>query len=87
MLLVQRGGSFQSNLRVTTALYHEGHLSRVLPSTRKDLNFTQKEFQRVSKDGIVISQDLPADDQIQQVRVMVFERAMYSLGSVTIPLE
>jgi hypothetical protein len=87
VLVEQRGESFHGSLSVMPALYHEGHLSRVLPSIRKDLNFTPEEFQRAIKDGIVIPQDLPVDDQIQQVRVMVFDRAMYSLGSVTIPLK
>jgi hypothetical protein len=87
VLLERRGETYHGSLSVMPALYYEGHLSRVLPSTRKDLNFTQEEFERVMREGIVLSQDLPVDAEVQQVRVMVFDRAMYSLGSVTIPLK
>ena len=39
-----------------------------------------------SKDGILIPQDVTIHNQIQQVRVMVFDRALHRMGSVTIPI-
>jgi hypothetical protein len=85
VLLERRGEGFQGSLTVTFALYSNSVFQGVLPPIQKDLTFTQEQFNSVLKDGIVIPQDVTVSDQIQQVRVMVFDRALSGLGSVTIP--
>jgi len=85
VLLERRGEGFQGSLTVTFALYSNSVFQGVLPPLQKDLTFTQEQFNSVLKDGIVIPQDVTVSDQIQQVRVMVFDRALSGLGSVTIP--
>jgi VWFA-related protein len=85
VLLERRGEGFQGSLTVMFALYRNSVLQGVLPPIQKDLTFTQEQFNSVLKDGIVIPQDVTVSDQIQQVRVMVFDRTLHGLGSVTIP--
>jgi hypothetical protein len=68
------------------ALYSNGIFQGASFPIQKDLNLTQEEFDSASKDGILITQDLTVNNQIQQVRVMVFDRALHRMGSVTIPI-
>ncbi|MGD0868031.1 MAG: VWA domain-containing protein [Bryobacteraceae bacterium] len=85
-ILVERHGeSFQANLTIGFSFYRNGVFGRAQPSVHKDLNFTQEQWNGVQKDGIVIPQDVTAGDELQQVRVMVFDRRLLALGSVTVP--
>jgi len=57
------------------------------PAIQQDLKLTQAEYDAAAKDGIVISRDVAAPGQMQQVRVMVIDRGIQSLGSVTVPVK
>jgi hypothetical protein len=39
------------------------------------------------KDGVVVSRDAPVDDKVQKIQVMVFDRGLHGLGSVTVPID
>jgi VWFA-related protein len=81
------GGEFHGSLEVKFALYRDGTLESAPPAIQQDLKLTQAEYDAAAKDGIVISRDVAAPGQMQQVRVMVIDRGIQSLGSVTVPVK
>ena len=84
VLLERRGGELQGSLTMRCAIYSNGVMMGVLPRVQKDLAFTEEQLNGL-RDGIVMSQDVQVSRPNQQVRVMVFDRALHSLGSVTVP--
>jgi hypothetical protein len=85
ILVERRGKNFQGNLAISFSLYRNSVFDRALPSVNVDLNFTEEQWNGVLKDGIVIPQEISVGDEFQQVRVMVFDRRLLALGSVTVP--
>ncbi|MGD0775358.1 MAG: VWA domain-containing protein, partial [Candidatus Solibacter sp.] len=81
VLIHRLGERFEGGLNVMLALYSNGIFQGASFPIQKDLNLTQEEFDSASKDGILITQDLTVNNQIQQVRVMVFDRALHRMGS------
>jgi VWFA-related protein len=86
VLIEHRGQRFQGGLTVAFGFYRGGIFQGPGPTIQKDLDYSQEQFNQVSKDGIVIPQDVSVSGQTEQVRVMVFDRRLQSLGSVTIPI-
>lgn len=86
VLIHRPGERFEGGLNVMLALYSNSIFQDALLPNQKDLNFTQEEFDSASKNGILIPEDVTVKNQIQQVRVMVFDRALHRMGSVTIPI-
>ena len=86
VLIHRRGERFEGGLNVMLALYSNGVFQGASFPIQKDLNLTREEFDSASKDGILITQDVTVNNQIQQVRVMVFDRTLHRMGSVTIPI-
>jgi len=70
---------------VTFLSYSDGFLKQA-QAAHKDLNLTEEQFNKAAKDGLDFSQDLPVPGKIDKIRVMVFDRELYGLGSVTIPV-
>jgi hypothetical protein len=73
------------HLSFMVASYSEGFLKQASAPARVDLNFTQDQLDDAVKEGITLSQDVPNSEEIQKLRVIVFDRVLYSIGSVTIP--
>ncbi len=86
VFLERRGERYQGHLSVMLTPNSESCFQSISPPLAVDLSLTKEQFETASKDGLLISRDLPVSDQLQQVRVIVFDRALYALGSVTIPL-
>jgi VWFA-related protein len=86
VFLEHKGDRYQGSLTLKLAFYRDGVFQGSTPSFQQDLNFTQEEYDAALKNGIAISRDVTVADQIQQVRVMVFDRGLQSLGSVTFPV-
>ena len=68
------------------AAYTDGFLSGSASKLGVDINFTEDQFQRAAKDGLVVSQDMQIPDHVQKVRVIVYDRGLRSVGSVTVPI-
>jgi VWFA-related protein len=99
VLMERHGTQLQGSLILRCALYGKGaaarrileweggaadHFLGATPAIQKDFTFTQEQLNSL-KDGIVVPQDVQADSDVQQVRVMVLDRELHNLGSVTIP--
>jgi len=83
-LLEQRGGNYQGRLALMFASYRQGFLKEATAPLPLDVNLTPDQFKRAQKDGIDASQDLPEAADVDKIRVMVFDRRMFALGSVTV---
>jgi len=86
LLLEKQGERFRGELSVMVALYYEGFLKGALPPSSVDIDLTQAELDAVSRDGILISRDVSITNDIQKARVLVYDRNLDALGSVTIPI-
>ena len=87
VFLEHDGDRIRGSLACQFAVYRHGSFEGSQPAFREDLNFTQAEYQSAVKNGIVISRDVAIQDQIEQIRVMVFDRTIHGLGSVTLPVK
>ena len=88
VLIEHRGEHYRAALAVLVALYNnEGPLNDAMSPTDLDIDFTQSQFDRAVKEGMLIAEDLRPSGQIQQTRVIVFDRNLHGLGSVTIPMK
>jgi VWFA-related protein len=81
-----RGDRFHGSLSTKLALYHDGTYEDAPPAARQDFDLTQDQYDLAKKDGVVIPRDVEITDKIQQVRVMIFDREIQGLGSVTVPV-
>ena len=84
IFLEHRGERFHGSLSIKFALYRDGVLQSAEPAIHKELNYTQQEYDSAMKNGIVIPGDVAIAGLGQQVRVMVLDRAISGLGSVTV---
>jgi VWFA-related protein len=84
VLLEKRGGRYQGSLGVMLAFYQDGFLKAASNAKTVDLDLTGEKYDQALKDGILIEEDAPLSDQIQKVRVMVFDPMLEALGSTTI---
>jgi len=86
VLIEHRGENYQARLSMMFAAYGESAQWATWPAAPADVNLTPDQFQKASTDGIVVSRSLRLDDQRQRIRVMVFDRGLHGIGSVTIPV-
>jgi VWFA-related protein len=83
VLIEHSGEQYHGKLDVVVAFYSGGLLKGTSPATRTDLNFTQAQFDRITKEGFSIPLNLPVGSDIKNARVMVFDPGLQALGSVT----
>jgi len=84
-LIERRGESYQGGLDVMLGFYSEGFLKRPSRPMRFDINLTRDQFDKAGQDWIHFPQTVLVSDAIEKIRVMVFDRGLHRLGSVTIP--
>ena len=85
ILLEQRDGRYQGRLALLFAFYSHGFLQRAPVPVDVDVNLTQDQLSQAQKDGIDISQNVPVATDAEKIRVIVLDRKLYALGSVTVP--
>ena len=86
LLLERRREQYQGEIDVMVALYSDGFLREALPSAHAKINLTQVQLDLAVKDGIHILQDVPVGEEVRNVRVMVYDRGLQALGTVTVPM-
>lgn len=87
VLIEHRGDRFHGSLIMKVALYRDGVFESAQAGIAQDIDLTQEKYESALKNGIVIPQDVVVNGQIQQMRLMVFDRGGHGLGSVTIPIK
>jgi len=83
IFLDRRGEKYQGRVGVMLAFYSNGFLKKASGAANVDIDLTQKRFEK----GIVIPEDTTDYEGIEKIRVMVFDRGLHGLGSVTIPAQ
>jgi VWFA-related protein len=86
LFLERTGEKYQAAVSVMTASYSDGFLKQSTAPVRVNVSLTQDQLDLASRNGLSTAQDFPIPDAIQKIRVIVFDRNLYSLGSVTIPI-
>jgi VWFA-related protein len=82
----QVGDHFDAQLRLAVVSYfRDGRVegSDVIPF---NLHYSAEERDKARKDGVVFSRNVPILDQIDRVRLIVFDRGSNAIGSLTMPL-
>jgi VWFA-related protein len=74
----------QGHLSVMLASYAGGVLKGASAPLRIDLDLTVEQFQQTAKEGLLISREVQTSGNTQQVRAIVFDRQLRSVGSVTV---
>jgi hypothetical protein len=85
VLFERRGDRLHGSLSMKFALYRDGVFRGAQTTTEQDFDLTQEQYNSALKNGIAISRDVAVDAQIQQLRVMVFDRGSRGLGSAMVP--
>ncbi len=83
VMLTQNGGHYQGSLDVVVALYDQNSIKQAGAARRFPLDLTQAQLDQAGKDGLSLEEDFPVSGQPLKLRIMVFDRGMESLGSVT----
>jgi VWFA-related protein len=84
--LIQDGDWYNGQLSFAVVGYlADGHIesTRIFP---QDLHYSAAEREKHLKDGIVLSEDVPAANQFKKVRLIVYDRNSASIGSLTLPV-
>jgi VWFA-related protein len=85
VLFERRGDRLHGSLSMKFAFYRDGVFRGTQTTTQQDVDLSQEQYTSALKNGIVISRDVAVDAQIQQLRVMVFDRGSRGLGSAMVP--
>ena len=84
ILLQQRDGSYRGQLALLFAFYSHGFLQRAAAPVHMAVNLTPAQLNQAQKDGIDVSQDLEVSSDAEKIRVIVMDRELYAMGSVTV---
>ncbi len=88
VFLERRGENYHGQLGLMFAFYAEGgFLEERSSPTDVEINLTPDQFDHALKDGAEISKDVPVNERVQKIRVMVYDRSLHTLGSVTVPID
>ncbi len=84
ILLEQRDGSYRGQLALLFAFYSHGFLERAASPVHINVNLTPDQFSQAQKGGIDASQDVEVSSDAEKIRVIVMDRKLHALGSVTV---
>jgi len=86
IVLVHEGELYNGELRVAVVGYTPGVEPRRGPVTPIDLHLSAQDHDRALKEGIGFVQDMELPEEMEKVRLIVFDRGSNAIGSVTIPV-
>ena len=87
LAIVQENGHYAGQLALLYAvLTAEGTPKQLSKSTSLTLDWTARQYDSVSKDGILVAEDLPAPEGTRQVRIVVVDMRSNQVGSLTVPV-
>lgn len=85
VLLEKQGEKYQADLAVLFAFYSGGVLKSTSQPVRLSFGITEDQFNQAQKGGVNFPQDVAVESGVDEIRVMVFDRKLDALGSVTLP--
>jgi len=84
VLLEKQGEKYEADLAVMFAFYGGDVLKSTSQPVRLSFGLTEDQFNQAQNGGVSFSQDVAVESGVDQIRVMVFDRKLYALGSVTL---
>jgi VWFA-related protein len=87
VFLERRGENYHGQFGLMFAFYTGDFLEERSTPTELAIDLTPDQFNHALKDGAVVSKDVPVSERVQKIRVMVSDRVLHALGSVTIPID
>ena len=83
VLLEQRDGKYHGELALLFATYDQGIFKDAPPPTPIEINLSQDQFDKAQTDGINLSLDVQPASGVEKIRLIVLDRRLYALGSIT----
>jgi len=84
VLLEQSDGKYHGELALLFATYDQGIFKDAPPPTPIEIDLSQDQFDKEQTDGIDLSLDVQPTSGVERIRVIVMDRKLYALGSVTV---
>jgi VWFA-related protein len=86
LTIVQQNGRYAGQLAALYAgLTAEGPKPLAKPANLT-LDWTAQQYDSVARDGIPVTEDLPAPDGVRQVRIVIVDTRSNQVGSLTVPV-
>ncbi len=85
VLFEQHDGKYHGQLDLLYAFYSQDVLKSVSSPIPIDVHLPADQFEKAQSQGINLSQDVLVGRDIGKIRVIVLDRKLYALGSVTVP--
>ena len=85
--LGREGGQYSAQLRLAFASYLADGQIEGSPVIPLDLHYSAQERDKALKDGIRFSDNVVIGEQVNKVRLIVFDRGSNAIGSLTIPVK
>jgi VWFA-related protein len=86
VLVEHNADRYWAVIDVLLGLFNDGFFRDAVHPVRVNMSLTQAQFEQASKGGLVIPFSAPVTEGTSKVRVMVYDRGLRGLGSVTLPL-
>lgn len=86
IVLVQAGDEYNGELRLAVIGYASGADPRHGPVTPLELHLSAQDHDKALQQGISFVQDLTLPEEMERVRLIVFDRDSNAIGSVTVPV-
>lgn len=77
---------YRAELRLAVVGYAPAEPTRRGPVTPLDLRYTAQDRDRVLRQGIEFALSVPSPEDVNTLRLIVFDRGSNAVGSVTMPL-
>ncbi len=87
LAIVRQNGRYTGQLALLyAALTADGPPKQLSKPTSLTLDWTAQQYDGISKDGILVGEDLPLPEGIRQVRIVVVDTRSNQVGSLTVPI-
>ncbi len=86
LLLMPEGDRLVDQMSVAVADYTAQGLKQSPTPKSFTIRMTHEQLAKYAKEGLTLAQDHPLEDGIQKVRFIVYDHAMNSVGSITVPV-
>lgn len=87
ILLDHAGDQYVGHLSVAFAFWAGETAGKMTKPVEIDIRLAEDAYQKALKDGLSVNQDLQFDDGTKQIRAIVYDSNLRSLGSLTIPVK
>jgi VWFA-related protein len=86
VLIEKHGDKYEGDIAVLFAFYSQGVLKSAAGPVRSNFSLSEAQFAQAQKSGLDFAQDIGVPSGVDRVRVLVFDRKLYGIGSVTLPV-